>query len=49
MNQPHDIQQWGPAWSGEVQTARLKEVTLQVGTERKLEADRRKEQHVKRP
>lgn len=38
-----------PAWSGEVWTGKLEEVTLQLGTEKMLKAERKKEQHVQRP
>lgn len=46
---PDDIHQEGPAWSGEIQAGKLEEVTFQQGTERKLRADRREQQHMQRP
>lgn len=38
-----------PAWSGEDRTGKLEEVTLQLGTEKMLKAERKQEQHVQRP
>lgn len=39
----------GLAWRGEVRAGKLEELTCQLGTERKLRAERRKEKHVQRP